>query len=450
MFNKQHIQRLKERIETIERRLHELQKSADYKGAETPIQVILEIEDRQEDLALIKAELKKCIDRTFQARVLVVDDNEAHNERYYRILRSSGFVVSQAYRVEEAKRKLEEQLFEVVLLDMELPADNQHSGYMGGFELLDEIIHLYPTTMVIVLTVHPNIAGDAISRGACNFLNKGPDIDYLLADTLKTAGWESRIRQARRRLAEERDNPETGASGEMVTMSPALKSACLQANTWASITDVAVVIFGATGVGKKMLARHIHNQSSMYDGPLVDISCKNLKGSFDQLWGTREKPGYCTLASGGTLVITDLQDIPLSSQEQAKLLTLLRRQTFTPVDSQKPITSECRVLFTLTGSLKDLLEQRQLITRLSEQLHVAPIYVPTLLERNDPNELMAIAGSLMRRYTTATMIAEDARAVLTRFPFAEGNIVELKARLLAAAETTIDGIIRARDLPLIP
>jgi len=201
--------------------------------------------------------------------------------------------------------------------------------------------------------------------------------------------------------------------------------------------DTPVLIRGASGTGKELVARAIHFNSSRKDGKFVAINCsaipENLfeselfgheKGSFT---GAHErKIGKFQFAEGGTLFLDEVGDMP--QLMQVKLLRVLQEKMFTPVGSNREIPSNVRIIAATNRPLEEMMKAGQFREDLFYRLNVIPIFLPSLTERKD--DLESMIHMFIRKFNQAhgkkiTSIGADTLAVLKKYDW-PGNIRELE------------------------
>jgi len=236
----------------------------------------------------------------------------------------------------------------VVTLDLGLPPDPD--GTSEGFATLQEILALKPDTKVIVASGHGarESALRAIALGAYDFYQKPVDIDQL-GLIVQRAFHLHEIEAENRKLAESNGHE---ALGGLITSSDSMLRVCRMIERVAN-TDVSVMLLGASGTGKEVLARGLHDSSGRKGAPFVAINCaaipENLleaelfgyeKGAFTGAVKTTE--GKIELAEGGTLFLDEVGDIPLPLQ--VKLLRFLQERVIERIGGRKTIPVDVRIV----------------------------------------------------------------------------------------------------------
>lgn len=358
-------------------------------------------------------------------KVLVVDDDAGLRFSVREAL-GEKFEIVEAQDGLEAMEKIKSTNFDLVTLDVDMPR-------LTGLEALKLIKEHDPSIQVIVLTAHANIddAVIAVKEGAYNYMSKPVRADELrdLADrALKARSLISNI-AASAPVLTEAGRKIIGSSSEMQKVFNIINRL--------SKVDTPVLIRGASGTGKELVARAIHFNSSRKDGKFVAINCsaipENLfeselfgheKGSFT---GAHErKIGKFQYAEGGTLFLDELGEMPVTMQ--VKLLRVLQEKTFTPVGANREIESNVRVIAATNRNLEQMIKDGRFREDLYYRLNVVPIYLPSLAERI--NDLENLVNSFIKKFNAAhskrvTSVAPDAMAVLKKYTW-PGNIRELE------------------------
>jgi DNA-binding NtrC family response regulator len=256
-------------------------------------------------------------------RLFLVDDDEQLRQSLARRFRQTGMNVTEAGSGEEALEKAEEVRFDVALVDLHLPG-------ISGIELLDKLKGRQPDTEAIVLTAHGNIetAIQAMKQGAYDYLTKPfhlTDLEIHIQKAFEKVQLLRRERQWVEQLAYE------SPRFRMVGSSQALRRV-VQLIERVAPTDTTVLIRGASGTGKELVARAIHYNSPRQERPLVTINCAALQETLleSELFGHEKgaftgaiqaKRGLIEVAEGGTLFIDEIAE--MAPGLQAKLLRVL-------------------------------------------------------------------------------------------------------------------------------
>ena len=344
----------------------------------------------------------------------------------------------------------------VVTLDLGLPPDAD--GTTEGFAVLDAIMALKPDTKVIVASGHGarESALQAIAKGAYDFYQKPVDIEALgliVRRALQLQQIEAENRQLTVRSGE--DNK---VLGRMITAAPEMIKVARTIERVAN-TNVSVMLLGASGTGKELLARGLHDASDRSGGAFVAINCaaipENLleselfgheKGAFTGAVKTTE--GKIELADGGTLFLDEVGDIPLPLQ--VKLLRFLQERVIERVGSRKSIPVDTRIVCATHQDLEAMIAAAQFREDLFYRLAEIVVKIPSLAERPGDAALLAkvFLGRFAREMNPVVKgFAPDALAAIDAWGW-PGNVRELENRVKRAVIMTETKLIGAADLDL--
>ncbi len=344
----------------------------------------------------------------------------------------------------------------VVTLDLGLPPDPD--GTSEGFAVLDEIMALKPDTKVIVASGHgaQESALEAIRRGAYDFYQKPVDIDKL-GLIVERAYRLHEIEAENRRLADKVSGDQT-VLGRMITAAPEMMKVARTIERVA-VADVSVMLLGASGTGKELLARGVHEASGRRDGAFVAINCaaipENLleselfgyeKGAFTGAIKTTE--GKIELADGGTLFLDEVGDIPLPLQ--VKLLRFLQERTIERIGARKAIAVDTRIVCATHQDLEAMIRAGTFREDLFYRLAEIVVKIPTLAER--PGDAVLLAKHFFARFAREMSprmkgFGPDALAAIDGWGW-PGNVRELENRVKRAVIMAESKLIGADDLDL--
>ena len=344
----------------------------------------------------------------------------------------------------------------VVTLDLGLPPDPD--GTSEGFAVLEAIMAMKPDTKVIVASGHGarESALRAVEQGAYDFYQKPVDIDTL-GLIVQRAYRLHHIESENRRLAEKVGEDRT-VLGLMVTAAPEMAKVARTIERVAP-TNVSVMLLGASGTGKELLARGVHDCSGRRQGAFVAINCaaipENLleselfgheKGAFTGAVKTTE--GKIELADGGTLFLDEVGDIPLSLQ--VKLLRFLQERTIERIGGRKPIAVDTRIVCATHQNLESMIGEGTFREDLFYRLAEIVVKVPTLAER--PGDAVLLAKHFMVRFAKemnpqVKSFAPDALAAIDSWTW-PGNVRELENRVKRSVIMAEGKQISVEDLDL--
>lgn len=344
----------------------------------------------------------------------------------------------------------------VVTLDLGLPPDPD--GTSEGFAVLDEIMAIKPDTKVVVASGHGarESALQAIAKGAYDFYQKPVDIDAL-GLIVRRALQLHRIESENRQLAS-RSSQDNRVLGRMITAAPEMIKVARTIERVAN-TNVSVMLLGASGTGKELLARGLHEASDRRDGAFVAINCaaipENLleselfgheKGAFTGAVKTTE--GKIELANGGTLFLDEVGDIPLPLQ--VKLLRFLQERVIERVGSRKSIPVDTRIVCATHQDLEAMITDGRFREDLFYRLAEIVVKIPSLAER--PGDAALLAKAFLARFAkemnpAVKGFAPDALAAIDGWGW-QGNVRELENRVKRAVIMTEGKLVGAADLDL--
>ena len=344
----------------------------------------------------------------------------------------------------------------VVTLDLGLPPDPD--GTSEGFAILEEIIALKPDTKIIVASGHGarDSALTAIGRGAYDFYQKPIDIDALGLIVRRALNLH-RIEAENRALAERAGDGNT-VLGQLITGAPEMVRVARTIERVAN-THVTVMLLGASGTGKELLAKGLHEASPRKNGSFVAINCaaipENLleselfgheKGAFTGAVKTIE--GKIEQAHGGTLFLDEVGDIPLPLQ--VKLLRFLQERTIERIGGRKSIAVDTRIVCATHQDLESMITDGRFREDLFYRLAEIVVKIPALAERTGDATLLAKV--FLKRFAAEMNpqvrgFAADALAAIDGWAW-PGNVRELENRVKRAVIMADGKLIAAEDLDL--
>ncbi|MCW3835280.1 PEP-CTERM-box response regulator transcription factor [Sphingomonas canadensis] len=385
-------------------------------------------------------------------KLLIIED-DAGLQRQLRWA-YDGYEILAAGDREEAIAMLRAEEPPVVTLDLGLPPDPD--GTSEGFATLETILSLRPDTKVIVASGHGARESmlRAIALGAWDFYQKPIDIDAL-GLIVARAFHVHALEDENRRLAE---RVEAGAVlGGMITGAPEMLKVTRTIERVAS-ADVSVMLLGASGTGKELLARGVHDASKR-KGQFVAINCAAIpetlleselfgheKGAFTGAVKTTE--GKIELAQGGTLFLDEIGDVPLPLQ--VKLLRFLQERVIERIGGRKPIAVDTRVVCATHRDIDAMVADGSFREDLYYRLAEIVVRIPSLAER--PGDAGLLARHFLRKYaaqmgSAARSFSPDALAAIDAWSW-PGNVRELENRVKRAAIMAEGKTVTAADLDL--
>jgi two-component system NtrC family response regulator len=389
-----------------------------------------------------------------RAKLLIVEDDEG----LQRQLRWAydDYEVLVASNRDSAINLLRAEEPPVVTLDLGLPPDP--NGVTEGFATLETILSLKPETKVIVASGHGarESALRAIASGAYDFYQKPVDIDQLgliVRRAFQLHGIETENRKLEERVGEDRT-----VLGTMITGAPEMLKVARTIERVAN-TGVSVMLLGASGTGKELLARGLHQASNRAGGAFVAINCaaipENLleaelfgyeKGAFTGAIKTTE--GKIELAHGGTLFLDEVGDIPLPLQ--VKLLRFLQERVIERIGGRKPIAVDTRIVSATHQDLPEMIKTGTFREDLYYRLAEIVVRIPSLAARHGDSVLLAkhFLQRFAREMNPAVKgLSADALAAIDEWPW-PGNVRELENRMKRAVIMADGKLVTAEDLDL--
>ena len=341
----------------------------------------------------------------------------------------------------------------VVTLDLGLPPDPD--GTTEGFATLEAILKLKPDTKVIVATGHGahESALQAIAMGAYDFYRKPVDIDELGMIVARAFHLHS-IEAENRRL--ESDSGST-VLGSIVTAAPEMLPVGRTIERVAS-ADVSVMLLGASGTGKELLAQAVHEKSGR-KGAFVAINCAAIPENLleAELFGyergaftgaVKSNVGKIELAEGGTLFLDEVGDIPLPLQ--VKLLRFLQERVIERIGGRQPIPVDTRIVCATHQDLEAMIADGRFREDLYYRLAEIVVKIPSLAERSGDAVLLArhFVNRFGRELNPAVQaLSAEALAAIDAYPW-PGNVRELENRIKRAVIMADGRSISAADLDL--
>jgi two-component system nitrogen regulation response regulator NtrX len=357
--------------------------------------------------------------------ILLVDDEAGIQKSLSAILKEEGFKVAVVGSGEDCLALLENQAFELILLDIWLPG-------IDGLQALEAIKKMKIDSVVVMISGHGTIetAVKATRLGAFDFIEKPLSIEKTVL-VIKNALENKHLQDENRIL-----KFELGARYKIIGTSVPMK-ALRQQLVIAAPTNGRVLIYGESGTGKELVAHALHYQSLRSSAPFVEVNCAaipdelieselfgHVKGSFTG--ASSHKVGKFEKADGGTLFLDEVADMSLKTQ--AKVLRALEEQRFEPVGASSPVTVDVRVVAATNKDLDQEMEKGNFREDLFYRLNVIPFHVPPLRERVE--DIPVLTDYFVKEFSNLygrkpKEISREAMEALTLYSW-PGNVRELK------------------------
>ncbi|MGD0092287.1 MAG: sigma-54 dependent transcriptional regulator [Planctomycetota bacterium] len=377
-------------------------------------------------------------------KILVVDDEHAICWAFTQLLQPEGYQVVVASSAEEGLELAAKELPDLVILDIRLPG-------LSGLDALPRFRGQNPDAPVLVMTAHGTMetAIEATKRGAYNYLLKpihNQDVLHQIRTALEQRSLSREVAQLRRELGE------LGRPQALTGRTPAMQEVYKKIGAVAP-TSSSVLILGASGTGKELVAKAIHDFSARARGPFIALNCASMpeplleselyghvKGAFTG--AIRDKAGKAEVADGGTLFLDEIGEMPLAIQ--AKLLRFLEQKRFERVGSTEPVEVDVRILAATNQDLRLRIRKQLFREDLYYRLNVVSIELPALRDRKD--DIPLLIAHFLSASSSAPLggacISQEAMKLLERYDW-PGNVRELKNAIEHA-------LILARGRPIAP
>ena len=359
------------------------------------------------------------------AKILIVDDEKAIRAALRDILEYEGYEVEEAKDGDEGLSMILKNYYDVALCDIKMPK-------IEGLEVLLKAGEAGRITQFIMISAYGNIenAVEATKRGAYDFITKPPDLNRLLVsvrNAIEKAKLVAETADLKKRIYK---------INEIVGDSDPIRKVKETINRVAP-TEARVMITGANGSGKEMVAKQIHEKSNRVNKPLVEVNCAAIpselieselfgheKGSFTS--AIKQRIGKFEQADGGTLFLDEIGDMSLSAQ--AKVLRALQESKITRVGGDKEIKINVRVIAATNKDLRREIQEGNFREDLYHRLSVMVIHVPPLSDRREDVPLLAqkFLHDISEEYGDAKKtILPEAMKTLQTMPWT-GNVRELR------------------------
>ncbi|MFD1142126.1 sigma-54-dependent transcriptional regulator [Larkinella insperata] len=359
------------------------------------------------------------------ARLVIIDDEKSIRDALRDILEYEGYEVDEAKDGEEGLELIKQNSYDVALCDIKMPK-------MDGLELLLKAADIGKGTQFIMISAYGNVenAVEATKRGAFDFIIKPPDLNRLLV-TVRNAIEKSKLVAETKTLKRKiyKLNEIVGDSEPIRRVKETIERV--------APTEARVLITGANGAGKEMVAKQIHEKGNRTSMPLVEVNCAAIPSELieSELFGHEKgaftgaasrRAGKFEQADGGTLFLDEIGDMSLTAQ--AKVLRALQESKITRVGGDKEIKVNVRVIAATNKDLRREIQEGNFREDLFHRLSVIRIHVPPLAERREDIPLLAekFLNDIANEYGAPPKeITKDAMEYLQSLPWT-GNVRELR------------------------
>ena len=318
-------------------------------------------------------------------KILIIDDERYIRNSLGEILMDEGYEVDTAENGVDGLEKASKEKYSIIFSDIKMPG-------MDGTEVLSKLVESGNEAAIVMISGHGDIdtAVDCIKKGAFDFIQKPLDLNRILI-TIKNATDKVSLEKETKVLKKK-----VYGSNEMIGESEKIRKVKDIIEKVAP-TDARVLIHGANGTGKELVARSLYRQSRRSKMPYIEVNCAAIpselieselfgheKGSFTS--AVKQHKGKFEQADGGTLFLDEIGDMSLAAQ--AKVLRVLQEKKLMRVGGDKDITVDVRVLAATNKNLKEEIEKGNFREDLYHRLSVIVITVPPLDERKDDIPLL--------------------------------------------------------------
>lgn len=317
-------------------------------------------------------------------KLLIIDDERSIRNSLKEILSDEGYDVDVAEDGVQGCAMVDKEKYSVIFCDIKMPG-------MDGLEVLDKLVNMGVDSAVVMISGHGDIdtAVECIKKGAFDYIQKPLDLNRILITIKNATEKVSLVKETRILKKKVYGQPMIGESEPMLYIKDMIEKV--------APTDARVLIIGANGTGKELVARNLHQKSRRSSMPYVEVNCAAIpselieselfgheKGSFTS--AIRQHKGKFEQADGGTLFLDEIGDMSLAAQ--AKVLRVLQERKLSRVGSDKDIVVDVRVVAATNKNLKDEIAKGTFREDLYHRLSVIVINVPTLDERKDDIPLL--------------------------------------------------------------
>jgi DNA-binding NtrC family response regulator len=395
------------------------------------------------------ASIKTVASPTVPLKILTIDDDPQNINLVTAVLQTENVEILSTTDPIAGLELFRRTRPQVVLLDLIMPN-------VKGMELLEQIVEMDPAAEVILMTGHYSTesAVEAIQKGACDYITKPLDVERLRS---RVNGILADAKRRHRTLHLERELLETCEFQGIVGRGP------LMLEVFAKIRRAAphfrtVLVTGATGTGKELVARAFHELSPVASSPFAICNCSALVETLieSELFGyvrgaftgaTQDKVGIFEYANGGTVFLDEIGELPLPSQ--AKLLRVLQNHEIQRVGSPSPRKVDVHVVAATNHDLRSRVQEGRFREDLFYRLAMVELALPRLSERRE--DLTLLQRHFLRKFAAQykkeiTGITRRAQTVLARYPW-PGNVRELENVIGNACMMVAGSLIDVQDLP---
>ena len=384
-------------------------------------------------------------------KILIVDDDVSVLKVLQMRLESEKYAVAAASETREAKKRLEEETFDIALFDLRLAEGS-------GIDLMKSLREIDPDLPVIILTAYGTIesAVEAMKEGAYSYLTKPFDYRELLVQ-IRNGIEKSKLSREVKRL---RNMVWADFEGQSIIGHSDAMKRVFDAVALAAETDSNVFFSGESGTGKGMVARALHQLSRRKDQPFVPINCAAIPATLmeSELFGFEKgaftgaiasKKGLFVQADKGIIFLDEISEIPLPMQ--GKLLKAIEEKEFYPLGSHRTVKVDVRIVSASNREIEKEVEKGNFRSDLFYRVHVVPIKVPPLRERKEDipilmDHFLTKMSDKLKKPAKSLSPAALQKLMLYSWP---GNVRELENMIECAVVMSTENVI-SEDLIIVP
>ena len=317
-------------------------------------------------------------------KILIIDDERAIRNSLGEILTDEGYEVDVAEDGARGLAMVDKEKYSIIFCDIKMPG-------MDGIEVLDKLTEMGTDSAVVMISGHGDIstAVECIKKGAFDYIPKPLDLNRILITIKNATDKVSLVKETRILKKKVYGQPMIGEAPAILHIKEMIEKV--------APTDARVLIIGANGTGKELVARNLHQKSNRSAMPYIEVNCAAIpselieselfgheKGSFTS--AIKQHKGKFEQADGGTLFLDEIGDMSLAAQ--AKVLRVLQEKKLSRVGSDKDIIVDVRVVAATNKNLKEEIAKGNFREDLYHRLSVIVMNVPTLDERKSDIPLL--------------------------------------------------------------
>ncbi len=381
-------------------------------------------------------------------RILLIDDEPDSCKALSILLGKAGYLVDFFHSGEEALQRIQQQQYDLIISDLLLPG-------VSGIDILKQVKEKSPNTSVILITGNASAetAVEAMKEGALDYITKPFNIERLKLQVAKALE-KSRLVLENQYLRQQLHG--RYHFDNIIGTSQAMQKVFSRMEKVVA-TDSTILILGASGTGKELVAKAIHYNGPRKNKPFVAINCGaipadlleselfgHVKGAFTS--AIADKPGKFEVANGGTIFLDEIGDMPL--QLQMKLLRVLQEHEFERVGSSKRIELDVRLISATNVDLQDQVKKGNFREDLYYRLNVIPVHLPSLKERRGdiPQLARYFLEKTCKEMNRQMTIDSDALQAMENYDW-PGNVREMENIIERVVALTDSNVIHYTDLP---